>query len=141
MIPSIYPGDLLTVRARSIDDVRQGQIVLCLREGRFYAHRVLRKWREDNRLLLATRGDALRYEDPSFDESQLLGCVTSVIRYGKPIDIAGIGGPWTRLLRLGVRNSTLLAGALLRLHSLRTRFQRPSSDLVGCASPQLLECA
>ena len=36
MIPAIYPGDLLTVRSHRIADARSGEIVLCLREGRFW---------------------------------------------------------------------------------------------------------
>ena len=140
MIPTIYPGDVLTVRAPSIDDAREGQVVLSLREGRFSAHRVTRKWREESRLLLATRGDALLNEDPPFEERDLLGCVFSVVRHGKPVDVARVPGPWIRLLGAGVRHSTLLAKALLRLHSLRTRLRNHSSDLVVAANAQVLEC-
>jgi len=140
MIPSIYPGDLLTVRAQSIDDVRRGQIVLCLRDGRFYAHRIIRKWNADNRLLVTTRGDALTDEDAAFDQSQLLGSVISVTRCGKPIDVPDVENPWARLLCMGARNSTLFANALLGLHSLRMRLLRCSSDLLGCATAQVPEC-
>src|SRR5580658_6145615 len=40
MIPSIYPGDLLTVRSESIAEARTGEIVLFLLGGRFFVHRV-----------------------------------------------------------------------------------------------------
>jgi hypothetical protein len=76
MIPSIYPGDLLTVRSESIADARCGEIVMFLLSGRFFVHRVTRKWPERNRIVFATRGDALSQEDPSVDGSQLLGRVT-----------------------------------------------------------------
>ena len=74
MIPSIYPGDLLTVRSESVN-ARAGEIVLFLLGGRFCVHRVMRKWPERNRIAFATRGDALTQEDPSVDGSQLLGRV------------------------------------------------------------------
>ena len=140
MIPSIYPGDLLTVKSHDIADTRQGQIVLCLREGRFWAHRVIRKWREGNRVLLATRGDAHSHEDPSLDERQFLGRVVSVVRYGKALDIAQIEDFWTRLVCFGVRNSSSLAKTLLRRHSLRLRLLSRSQDLLSAADSQVLEC-
>jgi hypothetical protein len=140
MIPSIYPGDLLTVRSHRITDARHGQIVLCLREGRFWAHRVIRKWQEGNRFLFTTRGDAHSQEDPLLDEDQLLGRVVSVVRYGKRIDISQIESFWTGLVRLGVRNSSSLTKTLLRRHSLRLRLLGRSQDLFGPSDPQPLEC-
>jgi Peptidase S24-like len=140
MIPSIYPGDLLTVRSHRVADRRHGQIVLCLREGRFWAHRVIRRWRDGNRFLVSTRGDALQHEDPSIDESQLLGSVTSIIRYGKPVEVAHIVSPWMKLMRVGVRHSSALARTLLSSHSLRLRLLNDSHDSLGNPSAQVLEC-
>jgi hypothetical protein len=140
MIPSIYPGDLLTVHSHHIADARHGQIVLCLREGRFWAHRVIRKWQEGNRFLFTTRGDAHAHEDPSLDEHQLLGRVVSIVRYGKSLDITQIENFWTRVIRLGVRNSSSLARTLLRRHSLRMRLLGHSQELFGQPEAQVLEC-
>jgi Peptidase S24-like len=140
MIPSIFPGDFLTVRSQVIEDTRHGQIVLCLREGRFWAHRVMRKWREGSRFVFATRGDALSHEDPSLDESQVLGRVTSIVRYGKPVDFARINSLWTRILRCGVRNSNALTKTLLRRHSLRLRLLGRSHDALGNSGTPFLEC-
>jgi hypothetical protein len=140
MIPTIYPGDLLTVRSQAMAEARQGHIVLALREGRFWAHRVIRKWREDNRLLVATRGDALPNEDPSLDESQVLGCVASIVRYGKPVDLARINSRSIKLLAWAVRNSNALGKALLRRHSLRLRLLGRSLELYENPGPPVLEC-
>jgi hypothetical protein len=140
MIPSIYPGDLLTVRSQAIRDARCGELVLCFRECRFWVHRVMRKWPEGNRVVFATRGDALPQEDPSVDESELLGRVTSIVRYGKSVEFAQSAGPWTRLLRWGVRNSTALTKALLRWHSLRTRLLGSSTQTFESAPERVLEC-
>jgi Peptidase S24-like len=140
MIPSIYPGDLLTVRSQAIAEVQHGHIVLALREGRFWAHRLIRKWREGNRFVLTTRGDALPNEDPSLDESQVLGRVTSIVRYGETINFALINSASTRLLRCAVRNSNALAKALLRRHSLRLRLLGRANDAYENPGTPILEC-
>jgi len=140
MIPAIYPGDLLTVSSQVVSNAQRGQIVLCLREGRFWVHRIIRRWRDGNRFLFATRGDALRHEDPLIDESQLLGSVTSIVRYGQRVDVAHITSPWMKLLRLGVRSSSLLARTLLSRHALRMRLLSHSDDALASSSAQVLEC-
>jgi hypothetical protein len=141
MIPSIYPGDLLTVRSESIADARSGEIVLLMLGGRFFVHRVMRKWPERNRVVFATRGDALTREDPSVDGTQLLGRVTSILRRGKPVKFSA-GNPWAMFLRWGVRNSATLAKTLLAAHLLRSRiFGKSAQKSTGAPSKQLQECA
>jgi hypothetical protein len=140
MIPSIYPGDLLIVRSESIADARCGEIVLFLLGGRFFVHRVMRKWPERNRIVFATRGDALTQEDPSVDGSQLLGRVTSILRHGKQVKLATRLNAWTKLLRWGVRNSDTFAKTLLAAHLLRTRILRRARHSSASPSDQLQEC-
>ena len=140
MIPSIYPGDLLTVRSESIAGARCGEIVLFLLAGRFFVHRVMRKWPERNRIVFATRGDALTQEDPSVDASQLLGRVTSILRHGKHVKPATRLNPWTKLLRWGVRNSDTFAKTLLAAHLLRTRILGGARQSTTTSGKQLQEC-
>jgi hypothetical protein len=140
MIPSIYPGDLLTVRSESIADARHGEIVLFLLSGRFFVHRVMRKWPERNRIFFATRGDALSQEDPSVDGSQLLGRVTSILRHGKQVKSATRLNPWTKFLRWAVRNSDTFAKTLLAAHLLRTRILRGTRQPAATSGKQLQEC-
>jgi len=128
MIPSIYPGDLLTVRSDSAAEARRGEIVLFLLGGRPFVHRVMRKWPERNRVVFATRGDGLPKEDPSVDASQLLGRVTAIQRRGKSIEIVVKPGPFTRAARWAVRNSPTFARLLLATHLLRTRLSGRSTD-------------
>jgi Peptidase S24-like len=130
MVPSIYPGDLLTVRSESVADARRGEIVLFLLGGRPYVHRVMRKWPERNRVVFATRGDALPKEDPSVDASQLLGRVTSIQRHGKSVAIVIKPGPFTRAWRWSVRNSPTLTRLLLAAHHLRTRLAGRTTTFV-----------
>jgi hypothetical protein len=140
MIPSIYPGDLVTVRSESIAGVRCGEMVLFLLGGRFFVHRVMRKWPERGRVVFAACGDALDQEDPSVDGTQLLGRVTSILRHGKPVRFTARRSPWMKLARWGVRNSETFARILLAAHLLRTRIgggPQPSS----ASSKQLQECS
>jgi signal peptidase I len=142
MIPSIYPGDLLTVRSESVTNARSGEIVLFLLGGRFFVHRVMRKWPQRDRVLFATRGDALPQEDSPVDGSQLLGRVTAILRYGKRINPANHVRPWMRFLRWGVQNSSTFAKTLLAAHLLLARiFRSGAPETVGTPGEQLQECA
>jgi len=140
MIPSIYPGDLLTVRSESVAEARPGEVVLLLLGGRFFVHRVMRKWPERNRIVFATRGDSLSQEDPSVDGSQLLGRVASILRHGKQVKLVTRLTPWGKLLRWGVRNSDTFAKTLLAAHLLRTRILRRARHSASTSSDQLQEC-
>jgi len=98
MLPSVWPGDLLTVRRQSFSEFQSGEIVLYEREagentltrpygpaspgGRsFVAHRVVRR----NGRQLITRADSLRQNDAPVHEDQVLGRVVSISREGRDI--------------------------------------------------------
>src|SRR5215475_14796812 len=75
MIPSIWPGDVITIR--HIDaSLQPGQIVLYSREGRLVAHRITRVQGD----LLSTRGDSLPCDDPPIHALDVVGQVISVAR-------------------------------------------------------------
>lgn len=128
MVPSIYPGDLLTIRSDSVADARRGEIVLFLLGGRPYVHRVTRKWPERNRIAFATRGDALPKEDPSVDATQLLGRVIAIQRRGKSVAIVRKPGSIARAHRWAVRNSPSYTRFLLAVHAFRMRLAGRSTD-------------
>jgi signal peptidase len=77
MLPALWPGDVLIVRAFSAAPA-VNDIVLFFRYGRLFAHRVVRNSGAE----LITRGDALSDLDPPLLASELLGVVTTVIRNG-----------------------------------------------------------
>jgi Peptidase S24-like len=141
MMPSIYPGDLVTVRSESIAGMRCGEIVLFLLGGRFFVHRVMRKWPERDRVVFAARGDALNQEDPSVDGTQLLGRVTSILRRGKPVKFAARLRPSMKVARWAVRNSETFARALLAAHLLRTRNLESGRQSAAAPGKQLQECS
>jgi signal peptidase I len=82
MLPTLWPGDLLTVRAVGPEQVEPGEVVLYMRQERFFIHRIVSKdlTREDAPLV--TRGDCMSENDPAIERSELLGKVTEVQRSG-----------------------------------------------------------
>src|SRR3979411_594406 len=81
MVPSVLPGDLISVQRASVSEISPGEIVLYMREGRLFAHRVVGYTggyqRHDDSYLI-TRGDRLSHNDPPVSSSELLGRVTSI---------------------------------------------------------------
>jgi signal peptidase I len=80
MLPVIWPGDILEVRAQSVAEIFGGQVVVVERQGYLVAHRVVRKLEQNGETILVTRGDRLRRPDPPVSSQEVLGCVTAVLR-------------------------------------------------------------
>lgn len=140
MLPTIFPGDVLLVSREPAASVRCGHVVLTFRDGRFYAHRVIRKMAEDSRHSLITRGDALVDEDPPVSENDLLGRVKVVIRGRKRIELREKQRAGKKLLQWAVRNSDDLAAWLLRWNSLRTQVARTPGATRPESSDEFVEC-
>ena len=117
MLPSMWPGDILTVRRRIVEELSPGQIVLCYRDRGFVAHRLVRK-RGD---VLITRGDSLSDEDRPFREDEVLGEVVSILRDGRPI--APYQDWWLSACSWILRHSELCTRMLLRLRRLSSAFR------------------
>ena len=80
MIPSIWPGDLLTVHSVTQDEVIPGDIVLMLRNQRCFIHRLVDKQPGENCLTFVTRGDAMPDNDPPIAVAELIGRVVAIHR-------------------------------------------------------------
>jgi hypothetical protein len=74
MLPALWPGDEVEIARCSVDEVRDGEIVLALREGRFFLHRFLARSGDAGFLL---RGDSMPAPDPAFENAALLGRLVS----------------------------------------------------------------
>jgi hypothetical protein len=122
MLPSIYPGDILTVRRTEIACVVPGDIVLYTREDRLYAHRVVEKIDDGEGILLLTRGDTLAENDPPVSAAELLGRVASIVRGPLRLAPGRELSAYCRLVAGLVGRSTWFAGLVLRLHGLRRRW-------------------
>jgi Peptidase S24-like len=78
MLPTLWPGDRLTIQSTTVDQIRVGDVVLFARENRLFVHRVVRSVSKSASLI--TRGDAMPREDGELGGEELLGKVISVSR-------------------------------------------------------------
>lgn len=98
MMPSIWPGDVITVR-RNTTNLQPGQVVLYRREGRLVAHRITRVQGD----LISTRGDSLPCDDPPIYTPDIIGQVISLIRDGRRVHLKR--SVWKRAVSSTVRHS------------------------------------
>jgi hypothetical protein len=80
MLPTLWPGDILTVQSFRPDEVESGEIVLYMRQDRFFIHRVVTKNLNRDEAFLITRGDCMSENDPPVGKRELLGRITEVRR-------------------------------------------------------------
>jgi signal peptidase I len=110
MVPSILPGDLVTIRQASLDEICPGEVILFSSKGRLFVHRVVdRKVTADPEssmeARLITRGDRLRHDDPPISSPDLLGRVVSIERDNRKVELprSGSNRPIVRLLQTSDR--------------------------------------
>jgi len=70
MLPTLWPGDVVEISKCRVEDVRPGEIVLALRDGRFFLHRFVARLHPEGFRL---RGDSMPAPDPGFPKEALLG--------------------------------------------------------------------
>jgi hypothetical protein len=80
MLPSLWPGDLLTIHSAAPDEVVPGDIVLVMKDNRFFVHRLVERRRIQDHISWITRGDAMPHNDPPAAASELLGRVVGIRR-------------------------------------------------------------
>jgi signal peptidase I len=85
MVPAILPGDLVSIHRASLQDISLGEVVMFLREGRLFVHRVVGRKvaanaNDSDAPFLITRGDRLPHEDPPVSAPELLGRVVTIER-------------------------------------------------------------
>ncbi len=82
MLPTLWPGDVLTVQSVRPEEVEPGEIVLYMRRDRFFIHRIVSADLKRDKAFLVTRGDCMFEDDPPVDRSELLGRIVEVRRAG-----------------------------------------------------------
>lgn len=123
MLPSIWPGDVLTIRRRPLDQLRRGEVALFIRDGRFFAHRVVAQLGSH----LITQGETLPAPDSPVSCDELLGTVVLLSRWGKARPMSSHVGLPARLTAALVRRSAHAGSVLLRMHSWRGAWSRVES--------------
>ncbi|MFY9740350.1 MAG: S24/S26 family peptidase [Candidatus Sulfotelmatobacter sp.] len=80
MLPSIWPGDVLTIEPLKHAQIVPGDIVLILRNNRVLIHRVVETRETNGCRVWTTRGDSMPQGDPPATDSDLLGKVIAIDR-------------------------------------------------------------
>jgi signal peptidase I len=98
MLPTLWPGDILTVESVRPEQVEPGEIVLYMRHDRFFIHRIVSTDLKRDKAFLVTRGDCMFEDDPAVDRSELLGRIVEVRRAGSSFMPVRKLSPFRRLL-------------------------------------------
>lgn len=119
MLPAIWPGDTLMVNHCEISQIVPGNVVLCSRQNRLYAHRVVRIIDDAGSPQLITQGDSLPNPDSPVSSSELLGRVSEIIRRGQCIRPLAIPAGAARCAANVLRRCASLSRLLVHLHTKR----------------------
>jgi hypothetical protein len=118
MVPSILPGDLISVQRAVVTEISNGEIVLYVREGRMFAHRVVGCMDNPEGSLLIARGDRLRHNDPPVSSRELLGKVISIERGDRQVKITSLSGGFNHRISHLLKASDRATYLYLKLASL-----------------------
>jgi signal peptidase I len=129
MVPSILPGDLISVQRAGVPEISIGEFVLYSRDGRLFAHRVVGEARLTGQARLITRGDRLQYDDAAISSAELVGRVTCVERKGAKVDFGAWHGEWTRPLIRLLRASDFATNFYVRLARILPQRVRHAASL------------
>ena len=128
MAPAILPGDLVLVCRARLDEISLGDIVLFIRNGRFFVHRAVGikmppPAAQAGESSVITRGDRLQHDDPPVSSSEFLGRVERLSRDGRQIalDPRGPRGIFARALRASDHLTFFYVRLLAGWHSLFLR--------------------
>jgi len=117
MLPTVWPGDVLTIESSSLEHAQPGQLVLYQRADRFFVHRVVRSQIIDGQMCLVTRGDSMPCEDAPVFPSEWLGVVTAVQRNGQRLSHVPRRTAVVRFLGWMLGSSDRLRSVALRLRA------------------------
>lgn len=127
MLPTLWPGEVVEIAVCSIEDVRPGEIVLALRDGRLFLHRLVAIATPNGFLL---RGDSMPGPDSLFPTEALLGRL--VRRGGQAGRISA--SAWSRAIGTLLCHCGIARRLALKLHSRRSA---PARDFNSETSAEL----
>jgi hypothetical protein len=104
MLPTLWPGDTVSIEGRPLSELGVGDIVLYERCGRLFLHRLVALPAERFPGRLVTRGDSMPHADPAVRVEGVLGVLVEVRR----------GEDWAPVPRTMPRKSRLAAACLAR---------------------------
>ncbi len=119
MLPTLWPGDVITIQSVLPEQVEPGEIVLYMRQGRFFIHRIVSCDLSSDTAILVTRGDCILENDPPVGRSELLGKVVEVRRSGSTFMPAPKLSAFRRRLARWLCRGSILRQVGLRLWNYR----------------------
>lgn len=136
MLPALWPGDVVEITSCSLEDVRPGEIVLALRDGRLFLHRFVARCTPETFLL---RGDSMSHADPLYPSEALLGRLVRGTDSGQPISAdalrSALGAKCSRAVGMLLCHCDVARRLALKIHCLRKTSQnkvrgpQPVADL------------
>lgn len=138
MLPSVWPGDLLTIQSAGFDEVVHGDIVLVLRDNRPLVHRLIHKQRTEDSVSWITKGDAMPHNDPPATASQMLGRVACIRRANRSFVPSRRTSRFHFVLAWTLFRWARFRTLMLRIHAAVLRFTQtrpgiPSRAVFGAA--------
>jgi len=132
MLPTLWPGDLVTVQSCSFAVVQPGEIVLYVREGRFLvSHRIVNKCSAESGAFLITRGDCTTKEDAPVPPGELLGKITGIRRKGSLLASPQKLLPFHRLFACMLCHWSFFRRFVLYWYARRTDTDRDFKVVIG----------
>lgn len=119
MLPTLWPGDALVIESCASGEVEPGEIVLFMRDDRFFIHRLLNNQLGMYEICLLTRGDCMSASDPPVRNDEFLGRVKTVQRSGRVFTPARNRSLVNRALAFLFCHSNLSRGVALRIREYR----------------------
>jgi signal peptidase I len=117
MVPTLWPGDLVTVRRCDPSRLRPGSIIVFRQNERLVVHRLVRRQSSAHGVedCLIAQGDAQPRCDRPVEAWDVLGRVEGAVRNGRPVNLQP--SLWRRFLASIFRRSEWCASIYLRLSS------------------------
>ncbi len=123
MVPSLWPGDLVTVRHCDSGKLQAGSIIVFRQNQRLVVHRLMH-WQDG---CVVTRGDSHFYLDRPAPAGDVIGRVESIERGGRTI--APRLSIWQRLIGPVLRRSWRATELYMRVVNRARRFGLPRVQL------------
>ena len=114
MLPRLWPGDIVEIANCLPEDLRTGEIVLAMREDRFFLHRLVAPCTPNG---FELRGDSMPGPDPIFPPEALLGRL--VPSSGSLLTTTWFGVAWSRAWGMLFCHFSFARRVALRLHGRR----------------------
>jgi hypothetical protein len=117
MLPTLWPGDLLTIEPFTADEARIGDILLVVCEDRLFIHRLVQAGSPYG-VDWVTRGDAMPACDPAVASEDIVGRVCQISRDGDELSSPRQLSPLVRAFSAMIAHSDFVRRAALRGHSI-----------------------